>query len=80
MIDKKLPIDKISMNKCIRYNLRCRLSDIVTIKPIENLINLVKIHILPFSDTIKGISGNLTEVFLIPYFKDSFRPIRKYLL
>ena len=77
MIDKKLPVEKISMNKCIRSNLRCRLSDIVTIKPIENLMNLVKIHILPFGDTISNIIGNLTEVFLIPYFKDSFRPVRK---
>jgi len=65
------------MNKCVRANLRCRLSDMVTIKPIEDLPNLTKIHVLPFADTIEGITGSLTEVFLIPYFKEAFRPVKK---
>jgi transitional endoplasmic reticulum ATPase len=49
----------------------------ITIKPIDNLPNLTKIHVLPFSDTIEGITGSLTEAFLIPYFKEAFRPVKK---
>ncbi len=34
-----------------------------------------KVHILPFSDTIEGLGGNITETYLIPYFKQNFRPV-----
>lgn len=36
-----------------------------------------KIHVLPFSDTIEGVSGNLFDVFLKPYFLEAYRPVRK---
>ena len=39
--------------------------------------NANKIHVLPFADTIEGLTGNITQTFLIPYFKDTFRPIKK---
>ena len=32
---------------------------------------------LPLSDTIEGITGDLTQTFLIPYFKDAYRPVKK---
>jgi transitional endoplasmic reticulum ATPase len=32
---------------------------------------------LPLEDTIEGISGDLTQTFLIPYFKDAYRPVKK---
>ena len=66
---------KIRMNKCVRKNLKVRLGDMVTILPSENTPNLTKIHILPFDDSVEGISGDLTSSYLIPYFKDAFRPI-----
>ena len=66
---------KIRMNKCIRKNLKLRLGDMVTILPSENTPNLSKIHILPFDDSVEGISGDITTSYLIPYFKDAFRPI-----
>ena len=34
-------------------------------------------HILPVDDTIEGISGNLFDVFLKPYFLEAYRPVRK---
>jgi len=76
-LDKKLPDDKISMNKCVRKNLRCRLSDMVIIKGAPDVPNLTKIHVLPMADTIEGITGDLTSTFLLPYFKDAFRPVKK---
>ena len=32
---------------------------------------------LPFSDTIEGVSGNLFDVYLKPYFLEAYRPVRK---
>ena len=34
-----------------------------------------KIHVLPFDDTIEGITGNIFEVFLKPYFLEAYRPV-----
>ena len=31
----------------------------------------------PFSDTIEGVSGNLFDVYLKPYFLEAYRPVRK---
>lgn len=32
---------------------------------------------LPVDDTIEGVTGDLFETFLKPYFKEAYRPIRK---
>ena len=37
---------------------------------------MTKIHVLPIQDTIEGISGDLTKTYLIPYFKDAYRPVK----
>lgn len=65
------------MNKVIRKNLRIRLGDVVNIKPAGDTPNLTKIHVLPIDDTIEGISGDLTATYLVPYFKDAYRPVKK---
>lgn len=36
-----------------------------------------KIHVLPIDDTIEGLTGNLFEVFLKPYFLEAYRPVHK---
>ena len=36
-----------------------------------------RIHVLPFDDTIEGLTGDITNEFLVPYFKDAYRPIHK---
>ena len=36
-----------------------------------------RIHVLPIDDTIEGITGNLFETFLKPYFIEAYRPVRK---
>jgi transitional endoplasmic reticulum ATPase len=68
---------KIRLNKVMRKNLRIRLGDVVTIKPAGEVPHLTKIHVLPFDDTIEGIQGDLTTTYLIPYFKDAYRPVKK---
>lgn len=32
---------------------------------------------LPIDDTIEGITGNLFDTFLKPYFIEAYRPVRK---
>jgi len=77
LVDDKLEDGKIRMNKVIRKNLRIRLGDIVTIKSCGDVPNLTKIHVLPLDDTIEGITGDLTTTYLVPYFKDAYRPVKK---
>ena len=68
---------KIRMNKVVRRNLRVRLGDVVSVNPCPDIPNGNRVHILPIDDTIEGITGNLTQTYLIPYFKDCYRPVRK---
>lgn len=75
--DNKLQDGQIAMNKCIRSNLRCRLGDVVVVKSAPDVPNLTKVHILPMEDTIEGITGDLAQTFLIPYFRDAYRPLKK---
>ena len=77
LVDNELEDEKIRMNKCVRKNLRVRLGDIITVKPAPDCPNLTKIHILPIDDTIEGITGDLAATYLIPYFRDAYRPIKK---
>jgi transitional endoplasmic reticulum ATPase len=77
LVDNKLEEGKIRMNKTVRKNLRVRLGDIVQVRTAGEVPNLAKIHVLPLSDTIEGISGDLTKTYLIPYFKDAYRPVKK---
>jgi transitional endoplasmic reticulum ATPase len=72
-----LPDEKIRMNKVVRKNLRVRFGDVVQVHPCPDIPNGNRIHILPIDDTIEGVTGNLTQTFLVPYFKDCYRPVRK---
>jgi len=69
--------EKIRMNKVVRRNLRVRLGDVVSITKHPNVPMGKRVHILPFEDSIEGITGNLTQTYLIPYFKDVYRPVHK---
>ncbi|KAM6490521.1 P-loop containing nucleoside triphosphate hydrolase protein [Amanita muscaria] len=58
----------IRMNEVARNNLRVKCSDI---KPAN------KVHILPFNDSIKGLSGDIFHDYLKPYFMHGNRPVRQ---
>eukprot|EP01100_Stratorugosa_tubuloviscum_P008948 TRINITY_DN374_c0_g1_i1.p1 TRINITY_DN374_c0_g1~~TRINITY_DN374_c0_g1_i1.p1 ORF type:complete len:844 (+),score=507.81 TRINITY_DN374_c0_g1_i1:175-2706(+) len=68
---------KIAINKVVRSNLRVRLGDIVSVHACPNIKYGKRVHILPIDDTIEGLSGNLFESFLKPYFLEAYRPVRK---
>uniref|UniRef100_A0AC35THN3 Vesicle-fusing ATPase n=1 Tax=Rhabditophanes sp. KR3021 TaxID=114890 RepID=A0AC35THN3_9BILA len=75
LLDAECPVEKVRMNRCIRNNLRIRLGDYVTINAIENVVYGERIHVLPIDDTVEGLTGNLFEVFLKPYFTECYRPV-----
>jgi transitional endoplasmic reticulum ATPase len=77
LVDQKMEEGKIKMNKVVRKNLRIRLGDVVQIKAAGDVPNFTKIHVLPFEDTVEGITGDITKTYLVPYFKDAYRPLKK---
>uniref|UniRef100_A0A915ANN0 vesicle-fusing ATPase n=1 Tax=Parascaris univalens TaxID=6257 RepID=A0A915ANN0_PARUN len=75
--DDTCPNDKIRMNRVVRNNLRVRLGDVVSISAAQHISYGKRVHILPIDDTVVGLTGNLFEVFLKPYFVESYRPLHK---
>lgn len=67
----------ICMNKCIRKNLRVKLGDFIHITQFDKIKTASKVHILPLDDTIEGLTGNIFEVYIKPYFLDAYRPVSK---
>eukprot|EP00614_Pseudopedinella_elastica_P034092 CAMPEP_0172644246 /NCGR_PEP_ID=MMETSP1068-20121228/239109_1 /TAXON_ID=35684 /ORGANISM="Pseudopedinella elastica, Strain CCMP716" /LENGTH=804 /DNA_ID=CAMNT_0013458437 /DNA_START=508 /DNA_END=2922 /DNA_ORIENTATION=- len=86
LIDEECPDANIKLNKVVRKNLRVRLGDLVTVTDTkgpeggdesEGVPYGKRIHVLPLDDTIEGVTGNLFEVYLKPYFLESYRPVMK---
>lgn len=68
---------KVRMNKVVRKNLRVRLGDVISVHQCTDVKYGKRIHVLPIDDTIEGITGNLFDVYLKPYFLEAYRPVRK---
>ncbi|XP_014671341.1 PREDICTED: transitional endoplasmic reticulum ATPase [Priapulus caudatus] len=69
--------DKVRMNRIVRNNLRVRLGDIVSIQACPDVKYGKRIHVLPIDDTVDGLTGNLFDVYLKPYFLEAYRPVSK---
>jgi transitional endoplasmic reticulum ATPase len=59
---------RIQVNKVARNNLRVKLGDLVTVHQCLDIKYGKLVHILPFDDSIEGLSGNIFDVYLKPYF------------
>jgi len=77
LADDTVEENKIRMNKVIRKNLRVRLADVVSVHQCPDVKYGKRVHVLPFEDTCEGITGNLFDAFLKPYFIEAYRPLRK---
>ncbi|CDS37469.1 transitional endoplasmic reticulum atpase [Echinococcus multilocularis] len=75
--DDSVADERVCMNRCVRNNLRVRLGDIVSIKAFPDIKYGQRIHVLPIDDTIVGLTGDLFEVYLKPYFLEAYRPVTK---
>lgn len=60
----------------IRNNLRVRLADVISVHPCEAPYGK-RIHVLPIDDTVEGVTGNIFDVYLKPYFLNAYRPLHK---
>jgi len=63
---------QVRMNKVVRKNLRVRLSDVVTVSTVGDVPYGKRVHVLPLDDTVEGVSGNLFDVYLKPYFLEAY--------
>jgi transitional endoplasmic reticulum ATPase len=61
---------RIQMNKVARNNLRVKLGDLVHVNQGLDIKYGKRIHVLPFDDSIEGLSGNIFDVYLKPYFHE----------
>ncbi|KAH7648214.1 CDC48-like AAA ATPase [Cryptosporidium bovis] len=77
LVDPDLDEGKIRMNKVVRKNLRVKLGDTVSVLECGDVPYGKRIHVLPFDDCLEGITGNLFETYLKPYFLEAYRPIKK---
>eukprot|EP00742_Colponemidia_sp_Colp-10_P000276 GILJ01000311.1.p1 GENE.GILJ01000311.1~~GILJ01000311.1.p1 ORF type:complete len:814 (+),score=156.44 GILJ01000311.1:175-2442(+) len=77
LADPEMDDNKIRMNKVVRKNLRVRLGDIISVHACGDVPYGKRVHVLPLDDTIEGISGNLFDTYLKPYFLEAYRPVRK---
>ncbi|KAL0418229.1 UNVERIFIED_CONTAM: Cell division cycle protein 48 [Sesamum radiatum] len=55
---------KIRMNKVVRSNLKVRLGDVVSVHQCPDVKYGKRVHILPFDDTIEGLTGDLFDAYL----------------
>ncbi|KAI7905454.1 transitional endoplasmic reticulum ATPase [Cokeromyces recurvatus] len=77
LADDDMEDNKAKINKVVRNNLRVRLGDVLTLHPCPDIKYGKRIHVLPIDDTVEGLTGNLFETFLKPYFLEAYRPVRK---
>eukprot|EP00172_Hildenbrandia_rubra_P004054 Plantae.Rhodophyta-Hildenbrandia_rubra.ctg7472.p1 GENE.Plantae.Rhodophyta-Hildenbrandia_rubra.ctg7472~~Plantae.Rhodophyta-Hildenbrandia_rubra.ctg7472.p1 ORF type:complete len:818 (+),score=194.61 Plantae.Rhodophyta-Hildenbrandia_rubra.ctg7472:193-2646(+) len=75
--DETCDDQKIRANRVVRNNLRVRLGDVVSVHACPEVAYGKRIHLLPFEDSIEGITGNLFDVYLKPYFLEAYRPVKK---
>ncbi|XP_047074132.1 cell division cycle protein 48 homolog [Lolium rigidum] len=68
---------KLRINKVARSNLRVRIADVVSVHLCPDAKYGRRVHVLPVDDTVEGITGNLFEAYLKPYFADAYRPVHK---
>jgi transitional endoplasmic reticulum ATPase len=59
---------RIQVNKVARNNLRVKLGDLVNVHQCLDIKYGKRAHILPFDDSIEGLSGNIFDVYIKPYF------------
>ena len=77
LVDEECEDSQIRMNKVVRKNLRIRLGDVITVNACQDVPYGKRVHVLPIDDTIEGVSGNLFDVYLKPYFLEAYRPVKK---
>jgi len=74
--EDSVSLSRVKMTKVVRSNLRLRLGDTVTIEALPDIKYAKSVSVAPFQDTIEGLSGDLFDVFVKPYFSNKFLPLK----
>ncbi|KAJ4110426.1 AAA ATPase cdc48 [Fusarium oxysporum] len=77
LADEELDDGSARINRVVRHNLRVKHGDMITIHPCPDIKYAKRIAVLPIADTVEGITGSLFDVFLAPYFREAYRPVRQ---
>ncbi|KAH6642085.1 P-loop containing nucleoside triphosphate hydrolase protein [Boeremia exigua] len=77
LADDDLDDGSARINRVVRHNLRVKHGDVITIHPCPDIKYAKRIAVLPIADTVEGITGSLFDVFLAPYFREAYRPVRQ---
>ena len=75
VLDDTLDAGKVRIHRIARQNLRVRVGDIVAIHSCPDIKFASRIHVLPIDDTLEGVTGNLFETYIKPYFYGMYRPV-----
>ncbi|KAI3614445.1 valosin-containing protein [Moniliophthora roreri] len=70
-------VGKIHINQVARNNLRVKLGDFVSVHLLTDIEDGRWISIRPINNSVKGLSGNITDVYLKPHFANGIRPVHK---
>ncbi|KAI5279956.1 AAA ATPase cdc48, partial [Ascosphaera aggregata] len=77
LADDDLDDGSCRINRVVRHNLRVKYGDVVTVHPCPDIKYAKRIAVLPIADTVEGLTGSLFDVFLAPYFREAYRPVRQ---
>eukprot|EP00753_Platysulcus_tardus_P012729 PLAT3528.2.p2 GENE.PLAT3528.2~~PLAT3528.2.p2 ORF type:complete len:824 (-),score=477.04 PLAT3528.2:123-2594(-) len=76
ILNEEVPTGSIAMNNVVRKNLRSKLADMVSVKPVDT-VNAALVKLAAIDETVEGVTGDLREVFLLPYFSSyPGRPVK----
>ncbi|KAF1815058.1 AAA ATPase [Eremomyces bilateralis CBS 781.70] len=75
--DEDLDDGNVRINRVTRHNLRVKHGDVITVHACPDIKYAKRVAVLPIADTIEGLTGNLFDVFLAPYFREAYRPVRQ---
>lgn len=77
VVQDELPDGLAHMNYIARLNLGVSPGDLVTLSLCPNLAYIKRVDIAPVSDEIWALSRSLFHDFIIPHFRDAYRPLRQ---
>ncbi|KAG9394277.1 ATPase family associated with various cellular activities (AAA) [Carpediemonas membranifera] len=73
--DESVEPHKCRLNSCARKNVAIHPGDVVTVNRCDDVPFGTRVRIIPYADTLEGVTGDLFETFLGPYFREAFRPV-----
>ncbi|KAK2743971.1 AAA ATPase cdc48 [Onygenales sp. PD_40] len=65
------------LSKASRGNLGVKITDRILIHPCPDIKYAKRIAVLPYADTVEGLTGSLFDTFLAPYFREAYRPVKQ---